>query len=201
MKKKEDDITPPSRHISRQFRATDVRHNIMHLLPPLIRQPTPSDPMPSQLQIPILLTLRHIVVQRPHILRRRPVAPGGDFTAVLGDFDTRFFRLHPVDVFDGGEVLGLHEGFDVAVVADAAEVFFGFLFEGPRSRVCWRGIFCRLCERAGRILSERKGKKGFDGFGKGFFSFGKRFFMGKVGENDDFRSAVGLACMLYEKLQ
>ncbi len=98
----------------------------MHLLPPLIRQPPPPNPMSPELQIPILLTLRHIMVQRPGILRRRPMAPGGDFLPVLGDFDAGFFGFYPVDVFDRGEVFGPHEGFDVAVVADAADVGFGF---------------------------------------------------------------------------
>ena len=69
-------------------------------------------------------------MQRPLILRGRPVAPGTDFFPVLGDFDAGFLGFHPVDVFDGGEVFGLHEGFDVAVVADAADVGFGFFDEG-----------------------------------------------------------------------
>ena len=194
MKKKEDDDTPRSRHISRQFRATDIRHNIMHLLPPLIRQPTPSNPMPSQLQIPILLTLRHIMVQRPHILRWRPVAPSADFTAVLGDFDTRFFRLHPVDVFDGGKVFGLHEGFDVAVVANAAEIFFGFFFEGFGLGLVGEAFFVGFAGVLGGSCQKGRGRRGLMVLERG--SLWER-----SGENDEFPLEVALACVLCEKIQ
>ena len=97
----------------------------MHLLPPRIRQLRAPDPLPPQFQIPILPTLRHVMMQRPPILCRRPMTPCLDLVPVLCDFDGRLLGLYPVDVFDGVEVGGLHEGFDVAVVADAALVFCG----------------------------------------------------------------------------
>ncbi len=44
---------------------------------------------------------------------------------MFGDFDPRFFSFDPVDVFDHFEEFRAHEGFDVAVVADAAFVSVG----------------------------------------------------------------------------
>ena len=60
------------------------------------------------------------------ILAWGPMAPGVDFLAVLRDFDPGGFGFYPVNVLDIVEVLRPHEGFDIAVVADAADVFFGF---------------------------------------------------------------------------
>ena len=103
-------------------------------------------PMSTHFQFPILMTLGHIMMQRPHILRRRPMTPCVYSIAMLRHLHCAGLCPHPMNILNPLQPIRPHKRFDIAVVSNATWILFDLLQQFGICRPIREALFeCLAC--------------------------------------------------------